>query len=176
VNREAKWEAALEDVREHPFGQGLGSASLQPTIRDEFISAATRALDNSYLKIAFEQGLAMMVLFAIAMLLVFLQLVIGAMRAVRAEAAAMAAGASGALLSAMAVYYTGMEYEDAISLAPWMAVGLGAAFLLWDRAESHSGDEVQAERAPGTHPPGEPTGRRRRSSPVSTPGRSAARR
>ena len=136
VNRQLKWTEAIEDIEQHPFGQGIGSGSLNQDIRGPFLSIAYYALDNSFLKIAFEQGFVVMVLFVVAMVLVLLQLTMGALRAIRAEAAAMALGATGALISSLAVFYTGMEIEDVIALGPWLIVGLGAAFLINEQSEA----------------------------------------
>lgn len=138
VNRSLKWEEAIEDIQDHPFGQGVGSASTNPAIRPPFVSIANLALDNTYLKIAFEQGFVVMILFVIAVLLLFIQLAIGAIRTPDPMAAAMGMGAAGSLISAAATFYTGTLFEDVTALGPWMIVGLGAAFLIEAQSRSRN--------------------------------------
>jgi hypothetical protein len=134
VNRTAKWGEAVDEIQQHPFGQGLGSASLNPAIRDPYLSSATLALDNSYLKVAWEQGIAVAIVFVAGLVLVLIRLAAGGVRSREREVAAMGAGGAGALAATMIVFFFDLAIEDVAALGPWMVIGLGASFVIADRA------------------------------------------
>ena len=134
VNRTAKWGEALDEIQQHPFGQGIGSASLNPAIRDPYLSSATFALDNSYLKVAWEQGIAVAVVFIAGLALVGIRLAGGGVRSHSREVAAMGIGGAGALSATMVVFFFDLAIEDVAALGPWLVVGLGASYVIADRA------------------------------------------
>lgn len=137
--RKYKWTQALRDLQTRPFGYGLGSASYGAQTHGRFFIAATDTnVDNGFLKVALEQGLLIMVLFAAALLTVQL----GLTRRAIAAGEWIVVGAAGTLCS----FLTMMLAEDATanprSLITWVIVGLGLAAVVrrWypDEAEVRS--------------------------------------
>jgi hypothetical protein len=128
-----KWEAALEEIKEHPFGQGLDSAAprrLNPG------NIALSDFDNSYLKIAFEQGWAVVGVFVIALLFLLWGLGRRAVMTLDRQKAAIAIGACGTLASHAIVLTTGLYINGLQSLAAWMIIGLGVGQFAFDRGGS----------------------------------------
>lgn len=132
-HREAKFGEALLDIREHPLGQGVGSASLNASLRDPYLSIASNSLDNSYLKIAFEQGFVVVVIFVGGLLLLIGRLSTSAVKVADREAAGAGMGAAGTLVSTVVILYSGMYVEDLITLGAWLIVGVGIGSLLMAR-------------------------------------------
>ena len=120
-----RWRTVLADIDRHPFGQGLGTASRIHRQRGRFTSVANLNIDNSYLQIAFEQGLAVMVLFIVSALMMLFGLARRAVATVVRERAAIAIGACGGLAAYLAVLPTGSYVEGFNTLAVWTLVGLG---------------------------------------------------
>ena len=67
--RITKWSEAWRDIRVHPLGQGMGSSGEAEKRYSRFASISSYELDNSYLHIATQQGLAMLALFIAAALM-----------------------------------------------------------------------------------------------------------
>jgi hypothetical protein len=131
VARKYKWTQALHDLDTHPFGYGVGVASYAgETSGQSFFQAGDTTVDNGFLKIALEQGLVIMGLFAVAVLSILLALIRGALRETEPGSAGIAIGAAGTVVSFLIV----MVAEDATanprSLATWMIVGLGMAVVV----------------------------------------------
>jgi O-antigen ligase len=122
-----RWRTVLVDIDSHPFGQGLGTASRIQRQRARFANNASISIDNSYLQLAFEQGLGVMVLFVVACLLMLWGLARRALATAVRERAAVAIGACGALAAYLAVLPSGPFIEGFNTLAVWMLVGLGVA-------------------------------------------------
>jgi O-antigen ligase len=99
-------------------------------VRSPYLSIATNSLDNSYLKVAYEQGVPGLVLFAGALVLILVRLCWSAVRSRDPESAALGIGAAGALGSMIVVLYTGMYLETVLVLGPWIAIGVGAGILI----------------------------------------------
>lgn len=125
--RLVKWRSAFDDIRAHPFGQGLGTSGEAHLKYGRFVTVSSLNIDNSYLKVALDQGFAVMVLYiaTIAGLLIGL-----ARRAVtateRERAAAIVAGAGS--LGALAVLLPiGTYMEGLPALAAWIVVGLAVS-------------------------------------------------
>jgi hypothetical protein len=132
--RQYKWTQALQDLDTHPFGYGVGSASFAEQVAGKtFFLAGDTNIDNGFLRVALEQGLTIMVLFAAALLAVMLALIRGSIRLPDRREAAIAIGAAGTLASFVVV----MMAEDATyslrSVATWLIVGLGMAIVLTPR-------------------------------------------
>src|SRR3954454_14549659 len=66
--RLVRWRTVLVDIDKHPFGQGLGTAGRVQRSRGRFANISAINIDNSYLQIAFEQGLGVAILFLAAAL------------------------------------------------------------------------------------------------------------
>jgi hypothetical protein len=125
--RTYKWRDALNDVDRHPWGQGLGTAGISQVQYGRFVSLGKSDVDNSYLKIALDQGIAMVLLYVGALLLLLGGLIRRAIAAESPEAAALAAGSAGALAAFLVVMSTGVYIEGLTALAAWIVIGLGVA-------------------------------------------------
>jgi hypothetical protein len=125
LERTYKWGDALADVDEHPWGQGLGTAGISQVELGRFVSLGKTDVDNSYLKIALDQGIALTLLYVAGMLLLLAALARRAIAAATPRAAAVAAGSAGALAAFMLVIATGVYIEGLTALATWLVVGLG---------------------------------------------------
>ncbi len=154
VVRQEKWSEAVADLDEHPFGRGVGSASLNPALRSPFLSVASNSLDSSYLKIAFEQGLAVMIFFALVLIGLTLTLAIASVRSRDRLAGPVGIGAAGALTSTIVLLYSGIYIEDVITLSVWLVAGLGIALLVREQAESRR--SAIAERSDALDEAGQP--------------------
>jgi hypothetical protein len=130
AQRVRKWDAVWGDVEKHPFGQGLGSGGQAQTQAGRFVSASDTDLDNSYLKVAFEQGLAVAALFVVAMLMLFASLVRAAVLTRSREAAVIGIGAAGTMASLLVSLWTGLYIETTAVLAGWMVIGLGLSYFV----------------------------------------------
>lgn len=120
-----RWRTVMVDIDRHPFGQGLGTASRIQRQRGRFTNIANINIDNSYLQIAFEQGLGVMLLFIFSALLMLFGLARRAIATAVRERAAVAIGACGGLAAYLAVLPTGSYVEGFNTLAVWTLVGLG---------------------------------------------------
>jgi len=122
-----KWRDALTDISHHPLGQGLGTSGRTQQRFGPFLNISNQDVDNSYLKIALEQGAGVAVFYAIG----FLLLVIGvARRAVTATSpidAALAIAAVGILVNFAVLMFAGTYIEGLPALGIWLFVGLGVA-------------------------------------------------
>jgi len=124
--RLGKWEAAMADAAQNPFGHGLGTAS--PGARaGRFPSPAANNVDSAYVQVAFEQGIPVMILFIVALLSVLGALVRRARRAADGWRAAIGIGAAGTLAAFLVVCVTGQFQFDLASLGTWVIVGVGLA-------------------------------------------------
>lgn len=141
IQRELKWEQILGAIDDEPLGHGLGTGSSQGSMSGRFLQASAINIDNSYLKIAYEQGVIVMALFVAAMLGLLASLAVASLRTRRREAAAMGFGACGALASMLVSFYTGLYIEAAPVLAGWFIVGLGLAYFV-----ARSDEEIAYEQ------------------------------
>lgn len=124
--RLTKWEQAFSAVGGHPFGFGLGTvgpeAQGQPTIR-----LVNQQLDSSYVRIAFEQGIAVMVLFVAGLVLLLTGLIRRGIATLDRNRAGPAIAAAGTLAAGMILMFTEMFLTAPCALAIWVIVGLGMA-------------------------------------------------
>src|SRR3954469_23214783 len=125
--RTYKWHDALSDVDKHPWGQGLGTAGISQVEFGRFISLGKTDVDNSYLKIALDQGIGLVLLYAAGLLLLLGGLARRAIAAATPEAAALAAGSAGALVAFVVMIATGVYIEGLTAVASWIVIGLGVA-------------------------------------------------
>jgi cell division protein FtsW (lipid II flippase) len=124
--RRFKWESALSDIAHHPTGHGLGTAGRVQVRYGRFLNVASKDIDSSYLKIAWEQGFAVMVFFIVAMLLLLYGLARGAVATRERHAAGLAIGACGSLVALLVLFFAGVYIEGLTALAGWTIVGVGA--------------------------------------------------
>jgi hypothetical protein len=128
-----KWELALEDIGEHPFGQGLGSAGLIGERDNRFLSSADPGLDSSYLKVAYEQGMFVMLFFVFGLVLLAVELARAGRRLASPAAAGLAIAACGSLVALVIEFGTALYVQSVVVLAGWCMVGLGVAQLMHPR-------------------------------------------
>ncbi|MGH2987717.1 MAG: O-antigen ligase family protein [Solirubrobacterales bacterium] len=128
--RVAKWEDAFDELEGHPFGLGLGTAGQVNDLSGRFRTVASLNLDNSYIKVAYEQGWIVLAYFVVALLALLLTMAAAAIRARSGELAGPAIGAVGALASMLVSFYTGLYIEGLIALSGWIVVGLGISGLV----------------------------------------------
>ncbi|MGI9021617.1 MAG: O-antigen ligase family protein [Solirubrobacterales bacterium] len=163
ARREQKWGEAIDEIDTHPFGHGLGAASLIESLRP-YESIGGAGLDNAYLKLAYEQGFPVVILFITGFLLLLVRLGFGAMRSRSRDTATAAMGSAGVLTSCLLILYTGVYIEALVAVGVWIAVGLGVAVVLRE--------ESAAVGALGPRPVPEPSRRPvpRLAPPVQQPG------
>lgn len=153
--RLSSWELALDETDEHPFGVGLGEVG-EIGEGDEVGPPIAPGLDSSYLKVALEQGLPVMVLFIGALIALLLALAWRAITTDDPRRATLAIAACGTLVAMAAVFFTSFYIERAAALAGWIVVGLGAAqFTTAPRRPEERGVGRRAVTA--VHPPADRT-------------------
>jgi hypothetical protein len=134
ISHSYKWSQALRDLHGHPFGFGVGSAATgyaggsippSPYLND----IAAQSIDSGYLRIALEQGLVVMAVFAAGLLTLLVGLATGAARAREPESAGYLIGAAGSLTVFVVLFGAGAFMEGLPSLLGWIIIGLGVAQL-----------------------------------------------
>lgn len=125
--RVTKWRTALEDIDRHPFGGGLGSAGQVNREKGRFANIGSIGVDNSYLKIALEQGFVVMVLFAAGLLLLLAGLARRAWATSDPARATLGIGAAATLASYLTLLTSALYIEGLTAMAAWTVVGLGVA-------------------------------------------------
>ena len=129
-----KWRETLAVVDEEPFGRGLGAGNAQAGRR--FADIASINIDNSYLMIAYDQGLLVMAFFVVTLIVLLAELIRYAVWTRGPNSSAMATAGAGTLVALLidlmsANYITGRPVT-----AGWLIVGLGVA-----QYASHLGSE-----------------------------------
>lgn len=130
-----KWRTVLADLEGKPFGHGPGTAGRTQKRYGRFANAGSIDVDNSYLKVAYEQGFAVTVFLAIALLLLLAGLARRALAAASASRAAIGIGACGTFVAMLVVFASAELIEGLPALAGWMVVGLGLAQFTSPAAE-----------------------------------------
>jgi hypothetical protein len=131
-----KWEGALDELKGHPFGKGLGTAGrLAEQGAIPYVTAGTYAIDSSYLKIAFEQGFPVLALFLIAMIALLVELARRSIRARSPGVRALAIGACGTTVAALAMFITGQYMESLAALALWIPLGAAIGAINAERSQ-----------------------------------------
>ena len=138
-DRFVKWKTVLADIDELPFGHGLGASGAAEIKYARFTSPATFDPDSSYVKVAYDQGVMVMLLFIAALIALVIGLGQRAIRAPDPRSGAVAVGACGALVSFSAAMGAALSFEGLLAAAPWVLVGLGMAPYVRDVALRASG-------------------------------------
>jgi hypothetical protein len=126
-----KWKRTFREIRELPFGKGLSSGAGDP---QRFYTSGLNGFDSSYVKIAYEQGVAVMVLFIATMLALLVGLARRALTTLDRHKAGVAIGACGTLLGYSITLVTDQYNTGLESLVAWVIVGIGVAqFSFRDR-------------------------------------------
>jgi hypothetical protein len=156
-----RWEAVLAELDEQPLGFGLATAGrLQQSRMTPYVTIGSYSIDNTYLKIAYEQGIPVLLLFIAAMIGLFVGL---ARRAVRARAGpvrGMAIGAAGTLVPVLVMFLTGQYIETIAILFAWVALGAAIGALGAVREEEMERTGQDPEATPHAPPPAPQDSRR----------------
>lgn len=132
-----KWSAAWRDADKHPLGQGLGTAGRNAIVYERFVTIGYYDVDNSYLKVALDQGIFGLILFVSALVALLAGLVRRSLVTIDRRQAALGAAGAGALASFMLVMWTGDYVEGLPAFTAWTIIGLGLAqFATARRADS----------------------------------------
>ena len=131
--RLVKWRTALDDIDRAPFGHGLGTTGPVQVRYGEFRTIGADEVDNSYLKIAYEQGIVVMAFFMVTLLVLLTELIRHAVWT-RAPGGALATTAAAGTLVAMLVeFLAGVHIDRLAILVGWVIVGLGIAHYATER-------------------------------------------
>lgn len=126
--RLAKWQATLDAIEGRPFGYGLGAGN-PVTIPPRFQEIGAYEIDNSYLMIAYDQGLAVLALFGAVMLILLVELLRFAVWTRGPGPAALATAAAGTLVALLAEFAANDFIYAPPMAGAWLIVGLGVAQL-----------------------------------------------
>lgn len=143
--RQQKWGEAMNEIAENPLGQGLGTAGQIEETSAAYYTIALYNLDNSYLKIAYEQGPAVALIFIVALALLLFSLAKGAITTASTEAAWRAVGAFGTLVAFAVSAYAANYIESPPVLFVWIIVGIGIAGLVRPGPDGEIGDKASAQ-------------------------------
>ena len=162
--RLSRWQVVVNSLDSQPLGHGLGSVGAVLRQRTDLApDAVDPNLDSSFLKIAYEQGLGPLLLFAISYLALLGGLAWRATQTADRGRAVLAIGACGTLAAMLPPLYSSMLIEAPTVTAGWVLVGLGAAAFTrvaaqpTDRRTARSGAQP-AHRDAGSREPTIPVG------------------
>jgi hypothetical protein len=134
AGHEYKWNQAFRDLAGHPFGYGLGTAnpgfnppSVAPVPPSSINQITNFVVDNGYLKVALEQGFAIMVLFVLGLVLLAGTFVRGGLRLRDPMRATIVIGSLGVLVSLLLMEMGAAAADGIPAIAGWIVMGLGLA-------------------------------------------------
>jgi hypothetical protein len=143
-----KWSQAAQDLKGEPFGKGLGTAGLvQELHKGPYLTLGSYGIDSSYLKIAYEQGFPVMVLFILAMIVLLIGIARQAFQIADDTVRGISIGAAGVLVAAMSMFVTAVYIENLPVLFIWAAVGTAAGSAVAVRARSAATDTAPQAQA-----------------------------
>ena len=122
-----KWATLLDDIEQLPFGHGLGASGAAEVKYARFTSAATFDPDSSYVKVAYDQGMLVLLLFVAMLIALILGLGTRVIRAPGVRGGVLAVGACGAIASFTTTMGAGVYFESLLAATPWFLVGLAMA-------------------------------------------------
>jgi hypothetical protein len=132
-----KWTQAAEDLQHAPFGKGLGTAGLVQELHEgPYLTLGSYGIDSSYLKIAYEQGFPVMVLFILAVLALLVGIGKQSFRIADDTVRGISIGATGTLVAALSMFVTAVYIENLPVLFVWVAVGTAAGSAVAFRAQT----------------------------------------
>ncbi len=158
--RRAKWDEALRDIRKQPMGHGLGTASQLQQQQGRFVSIGSFSIDNSYLRVGYEQGIVPALLYIAGLLALALALIRRAVVEPDPARAGPALAAAGAMVSYVVVLYPSNAFDGYAALAAWLLAGVGIAPFLAERRAAarsvtrRSGSRGALRRSGGPMAPG----------------------
>lgn len=125
--RVVKWQTILDDLGDRPLGKGLGQSGAAEQKYARFASSASYDPDSSYVKIAYDQGVLVLGVFAAALLALLGGLAHRTVTAPTAQGSVLAMAACASLTAFAVAISAGVYIESLAALAPWVIVGLGYA-------------------------------------------------
>jgi hypothetical protein len=131
--RRAKWDETLREIRMQPMGYGLGTANQLQQQQGRFVSIGSFSIDNSYLRVGYEQGMVPALLYIAGLLALALGLVRRAIATPDPARAGPALAAAGALVSYIVVLYPSNAFDGFTALTAWLLAGVGIAPFLVER-------------------------------------------
>jgi hypothetical protein len=131
--RRAKWDEALREIRKQPMGHGLATANQIQQQQGRFVSIGSFNIDNSYLRIGYEQGVVPALLYIAALLTLALGLVRRAIATPDPARAGPALAAAGTLVAYIVVMYPSNAFDGYTALTAWLLAGVGLAPFLVER-------------------------------------------
>jgi hypothetical protein len=116
------WRASVREVGEHPLGTGLGTVGRASSLSGE----PTVTADNSFLKIAREQGLPVALFFGLGLVALCSSVVL-ALRRVGGSRRALATAALGGFVGFLVMCVFGEFVEQPGKVVAWALLGLAVA-------------------------------------------------
>jgi hypothetical protein len=142
--RRFKWRTAWAEIDQHPQGFGLGAANERANQKSFSFDTHFLSVDNSYLKIAYEQGLAMALLLVVAILSVFVSLAVRGLSASDPYRSAVAIGGAGVTLAfGLELNFETIYMASSSALAAWLLIGLGLRHA-YSQQRSRDGEPAAA--------------------------------
>jgi O-antigen ligase len=148
--RRAKWDEALRDIRRQPMGHGLGTANQLQEQQGRFVSIGSFSIDNSYLRVGYEQGIVPALLYIAGLLALALALIRRAVVEPDPARAGPALAAAGAMVSYVVVLYPSNAFDGYAALAAWLLAGVGIAPFLAERRVAVRSDGRSVTRRSGS--------------------------
>jgi O-antigen ligase len=140
--RKEKWDEALRDIRKQPMGHGLGTANQLQQQQGRFVTIGSFSIDNSYLRVGYEQGILPALLYIAGLLALTATLIRRAAITPDPARAGPALAAAGAMVAYVVVLYPSNAFDGYTALAAWLLAGVGVAPFLVNRA-SEARSEVR---------------------------------
>lgn len=129
-----KWDAAIRDLRDHPFGYGMGTANANSRTRLPSVTDIGQSdVDNGYLRVALEQGFLIMVIFAAALLVLTIDFVRVGLSIQGQFPAGVVIGAAGTMVSLIVLLWAGAFQDGPRALPIWIIAGLALAQFMTRR-------------------------------------------
>jgi hypothetical protein len=156
--RVAKWDEALRAIRKQPMGHGLGTANQLQEQQGRFVSIGSFSIDNSYLRVGYEQGIVPALLYIAGLLALALALIRRAAITPDPARAGPALAAAGTIVAYVVVLYPSNAFDGYAALAAWLLAGVGIAPFVAGAparaAQRRSGSRGVARRSGGPIVPG----------------------
>jgi hypothetical protein len=128
--RVAKWDETLRAIRKQPMGHGLGTANQLQQQQGRFVSIGSFSIDNSYLRVGYEQGILPALIYIAGLLALTLALIRRAAITADPAGAGLALAAAGAMVAYVVVLYPSNAFDGYTALAAWLLAGIGIAPFL----------------------------------------------
>lgn len=128
--RQRKWTETVAEIRRVPLGHGLGSANQLQIQGGRFSTIGTYSLDNSYLRVAYEQGVGPALLFVVLLVVMLVTLGAQAVRGVTWTRAGPSMMGASVLAAYVVIMYPSNAFDGFTALIAWLLIGVGLAPVL----------------------------------------------